>query len=116
MKLGPDHVSSGISGKEVDTPSDQLLGSRPSRGNGASSGSILEPDRNPINPSMNYTFKIFRDWRGTYRWMLTDQTGRRLLASRFGFAALAGAFRDIEVEQADTGHYASAAIRDETGR
>jgi hypothetical protein len=73
------------------------------------------PDPRSANTSVSYTFKIFRDWHGMYRWMLTDQVGQRLLASRFGFAALAGAFRDVEATQA-TGQYAGAAIRDETGR
>jgi uncharacterized protein YegP (UPF0339 family) len=74
-----------------------------------------ESDHGFIQPPVTYTFKIFRDWRGMYRWMLTDQSGHRILASKFGFAVLAGAFHDVEVEKA-TGDYASAMIRDETGR
>jgi uncharacterized protein YegP (UPF0339 family) len=61
------------------------------------------------------TFRIFRDSNGMYRWMLTDQRGNRVLASRFGFAALAGAFHDVEILRAQD-RYGGAAIRDETGR
>ncbi len=65
-------------------------------------------------PPMSYTFKIFRDWSGMYRWLLTDQAGHRVKASSLGFAALSGAFRDAEVMR--TGQYAGARIRDETRR
>jgi hypothetical protein len=61
------------------------------------------------------TFRIFRDWNGMYRWTLTDDRGRRVQASRFGFAAPAGAFRDIETLRTED-RYATAIVRDETGR
>ena len=69
----------------------------------------------PNDQGMKYTFNIFRDWRGMYRWMLTDSAGERVLTSRFGFAAPAGAFRDVEIEKA-AGHYAAADVLDEIGR
>ena len=112
MELDMNRFSSGLS---EDSTS-------PALGQGLASNSVVDrlgfPTLPPVTSakeSMTYTFKIFRDWRGAYRWMLTDQAGKRLLASRFGFSVLAGAFRDIEVEQA-SGHYKSASIRDETGR
>lgn len=61
------------------------------------------------------TFRVFRDPTGMYRWTLTDQRGQRMQASRCGFAAPAGAFRDIEALRAQHG-YESTLIRDETGR
>ena len=64
---------------------------------------------------MDYTFQIFRDWQGLYRWKLTDALGRRIEASRFSFSALGSACRDLELIRA-AGEYSGARIQDNTGR
>ncbi len=63
----------------------------------------------------DYTFQIFRDWQGLYRWMLTDALGRRLATSRFSFSAAGTAFRDLELVRAEA-RYTGARIQDNTGR
>jgi hypothetical protein len=73
-----------------------------------------DPPMTPLPAPISYTFRVFRDWRGMYRWLLTDDVGRRVSASRIGFAAPAGAFSDVEVERR-SGHLAAATVRDETG-
>jgi len=67
------------------------------------------------DPSDAQTFRIFRDSVGMYQWTLTDRLGQQLRASQFGFAAAAGAFREIEALRARQG-YGRAAFRDESGR
>src|SRR5664279_797564 len=67
------------------------------------------------SPNDPRTFRVFRDSNGMYKWTLTDRDGRRVQMSRFGFATLAGAFRDIEVLRSQHG-YETTVIRDETGR
>jgi hypothetical protein len=113
MNLDSADVSPGISAKPDAWAPGDALPSSGHQGNG--SVESLSSQHKGSEMSVHYTFRIFRDWRGMYRWMLIDQGGKRLLASRFGFAALAGAFRDVEVERAK-GEYASAGVRDETGR
>lgn len=113
MKPGSG-VSSDVSTKVPDPISPKPLLSSAGQADGPTNGCSAETERDNANQAMNYTFKIFRDWRGLYRWVLTDQSDRRIQASRFGFAALAGAFRDVELQKAT--QYSTASIYDETGR
>lgn len=43
-----------------------------------------------------FTFQIFIDFRGMYRWLLLDSAGHQVERSRHGFAGLAAAWRDAE--------------------
>lgn len=56
-----------------------------------------------------FTFQIFIDFRGMYRWLLLSPSGQSIRQSRHGYAGLAAAWRDAEAAR-DGGHYLPAEI------
>lgn len=61
-------------------------------------------NRSAEMPPGPFTFQIFIDFRGMYRWLLLDGRGERVRQSRHGFAGLAGAYRDAEAFSTGDGY------------
>lgn len=106
--IDPREVSSALSDNGPGREATQAVAFDPFTSSTADGASEEES-------GVQYTFRIFRDWRGQYRWVLNDTLGQRLQTSQFAFPALAGAFRDVEAKRANA-PFREASVRDDSGR